>query len=146
MFGFGVEAFSRGSEAKESCQFPLSVFMGVQLGLLVMIQLVAPLCLVFPKRPTVMSPFICLPALLFQWMWLLLGWVWTFSASSCEFDAPYMYTGMYWMVVAYSIAIPLETLWYVRIYYLYFKNLRLSSEKQENIDGADEGLLNENSV
>jgi hypothetical protein len=124
-----MEALSRGSAAKESCEFPVATFLGVQLALIIMIQMIAPLCLVLPKKAYVMSPFISLPALFLQWIWLFLGWGWTFAASSCEFDAPYLYTGMYWLVLAYSIAIPLETIWYVRIYYLYFKNLRVLGGK-----------------
>ena len=151
LFGFGIEAYARGMGNKETCEYPLGMYVGIQLALIALIQMIAPLCLVLPKKAYVMSPFISLPALLFQWMWLLLGWVWTFSASSCEFDAPYLYTGVYWLVVSYTVAIPLETIWYVRIYYVYFKNYKLARHVKKTVEsnaqnGENEGLLSENSV
>jgi hypothetical protein len=137
MLGFGVEALARGASAKETCEYPLLAFVAVQIALIVFIQILAPMCLIIPKNPQLMAPALSLTAFAFQWVWLLLGWVWAFSPSNCEFSAPYLYSAVYWLVVAYSITVPLETLWYIRIYYAASQAKR----KPAGLSAEDEDAL-----
>ena len=83
-----------------------------------------------------LAPIISLSAFTVQWVWLLLGWVWIFRASNCPFNAPYMYNGVYWLVVAYRyfLVCPLCLPAYLSCLYscspmlLYFVSLSLSSQ------------------
>ena len=85
-------------------------------------QIIAPLCLVLPRKPTLLSPAVALSAFFLQWVWLLAGWVWAYSPSNCEYEAPFLYSGTLWTVIVYSIAVPMETLWYIRIYIAVWKS------------------------
>lgn len=81
----------------------------------------APLLLVLPKKPTLLSPAVALSVFFVQWIWLLAGWVWAFSPSNCEMSAPFLYNSALWTVIVYSIAVPMETMWYIRIYIAVWK-------------------------
>lgn len=119
MFGFGVEALLRGTDMSERCEYPLAAFLIVQLVLILAIQIIAPLLLL--AYSSILSPAISLALFMFQWVWLVLGWVWAFSPSSCEDSAPYYFGGAFWLTVVYTVVVPLETAWYARIYIMAHK-------------------------
>ena len=121
MLGFCVEALTRGRSASETCDYPLGTYLIMQIIFVVLLQIMAPLCLVLPKKPHLLSPALSLSMFLLQWLWLLVGWVWVLSPSNCEFEAPYLFSGALWTVIVYSVAVPMETIWYMRIYIAFWK-------------------------
>lgn len=136
MFGYGVEALIRGTDMSESCEFPLAAFLIVQLVLILAIQIIAPLLLL--AYSSILSPTISLALFFFQWVWLVLGWVWAFGPSSCDDSAPYYFSGAFWITVVYTVVIPLETAWYARIYLAARRarkeRLQTSSAHQETLN------------
>ena len=121
MLGFMVEQLVRGRTLEEECEYPLWAWLIVQVVLVVLLQIMAPLCLVVPKKPHLLSPVLSLSLFLLQWMWLMVGWVWALSPSDCETQAPFNFSGAFWTVIVYSVAVPMEILWYMRIYVAFWQ-------------------------
>ena len=122
MIGFAIEASLRGVDSNEVCEYPLDSWIAMQCFMMVLLQIIAPLLLIIPEKPNVLSPMMSFALFFAQWIILLIGWVWVFSPSNCSYSAPYLYGGAYWLVVVYTLTIALESVWYGRIYYAFYKN------------------------
>lgn len=114
MLGFGLESCIRGVSTEETCEFPLAAFIIVQLALIMIIQVAAPVLLLIYS--SILSPTLAMACFLFQWVWLVLGWVWAFGPSNCESSAPQLYNGGFWLTLVYTVVVPIETAWYARVY------------------------------
>ena len=104
------------------CEYPLDSWIAMQCFMMVLLQIIAPLLLIIPEKPNVLSPMMSFALFFAQWIILLIGWVWVFSPSNCSYSAPYLYGGAYWLVVVYTMTIAIESVWYGRIYYAFYKN------------------------
>ena len=122
MIGFAIEASLRGVDSNEVCEYPLDSWIAMQCFMMVLLQIIAPLLLIIPEKPNVLSPMMSFALFFAQWIILLIGWVWVFSPSNCSYSAPYLYGGAYWLVVVYTLTVALESVWYGRIYYAFYKN------------------------
>eukprot|EP00753_Platysulcus_tardus_P004663 PLAT12559.1.p2 GENE.PLAT12559.1~~PLAT12559.1.p2 ORF type:complete len:137 (+),score=62.95 PLAT12559.1:148-558(+) len=98
----------------EYCTAPLLAWIVVQLVLVAVLQFVAPTMLL--TMSSIFSPRIAFTVFASQFLWLLMGWVWVLAPSHCAGDAPYLYSGAFWLLLAYTVAVPMEAYWYHRIY------------------------------
>lgn len=121
MLAYAAEATVRGYEDSESCEYPLLQWLLAQSIMIFVLQIFTPLLLVVPKVPNLLAPIIAGTLFLAQWILLFMGWYWTLSPSSCSSTAPFTWNGAYWILVVYSIAIPLETYWYGTVYMAFMQ-------------------------
>ena len=120
MFGFAVETTIRGYESNEKCELPIFSWMLAQTIMIFILQLCAPLLLIVPRSQRILAPVLAAALFVFQWILLFIGWQVVLSPSNCHVAAPYSYEGAYWLVVVYSLAIPLESIWYIKTYRTLF--------------------------
>jgi hypothetical protein len=130
MLGYGLEQTVLGYQNGESCAKPLSSWLICQCLIIFLLQIFAPLLLVIPRTPSVLAPLIAVVLFVAQWILLFLGWQWTLAPSNCPTSSPYQYEGAYWLLVVYSLAIPLETVWYIKMYRTLFS----SESKHDRLD------------
>ena len=130
MLGYAVEATVQGYTAKEQCEYPLDNWIVAQSVMIFILQIFTPLLLVVPRTPNVLAPVFAAALFLAQWVLLFIGWDWILAPSNCPTTAPFLYGGSYWTLVVYSVAVPLETVWYIRMYQRVFQ------DPYENIQGG----------
>ena len=127
MLGYALEASIRGYHDIEQCEFPVQQWIVAQTSMIFVLQIFTPLLLVVPRASNVLAPTLAAALFLAQWILLLLGWYWILAPSNCPTAAPYVWNGSYWLLVVYSVAIPLESVWYGRIYYSFYSKGSVSS-------------------
>lgn len=118
MFGYCIESLAKGYT--ERCEFPVQTWLWGQTIIIFLLQLVAPLLLVVPRNPNVLAPLLASALFLTQWIILFAGWSYVLAPSNCPSSAPFTYEGAYWILVVYSLAVPLETVWYMKFYQRLF--------------------------
>ena len=124
MLGYALESTVRGYQEVEVCEYPLNTWMVLESCLIFVLQIFTPLLLILPKTPNVLAPLLSGVLFLTQIVVLLFGWLWVFSPSNCPTSAPFLWNGAYWLVVVYSVAIPLEIVWYCLMYRRFFVQKR----------------------
>ena len=129
MFGYCVESIARGNS--ERCEYPLATWLIGQTIIIFLLQICAPLLLVIPKSPNVLAPILAGSLFLSQWIILFAGWSYILSPSNCMSSAPFTYNGSYWILIVYSLAVPLETVWYIKFYQKLFANVGSSATHRE---------------
>jgi hypothetical protein len=114
MLGYSIESIALGYT--ERCEYPLQSWLIGQAIIIFVLQICSPLLLVIPRTPNVLNPVLASALFLTQWIILFAGWSYILAPSNCVSSAPNTYTGAYWILVVYSVAIPLETVWYIKFY------------------------------
>ena len=124
MLGYALESTVRGYQEVEVCEYPLNTWMVLQSCLIFVLQIFTPLLLILPKTANVLAPVLSGVLFLTQIVVLLFGWLWVFSPSNCPTSSPFLWNGAYWLVVVYSVAVPLEIVWYCLMYRRFFAQKR----------------------